>query len=63
MFNQSRFVKSVAFVAFCAVRRAAHQVQRSPGVARSVAADVRAAWRESAAATGAASPDTDKPPF
>jgi hypothetical protein len=61
MFNQSRFVKNVAFITFCAVRRAAHQVQRTPGVARNLAADVRDAWRESALATTRAS--SDKPPF
>lgn len=57
------FVKQVAFIAFVGVRRAAREVARTPGIARSVAADVREAWRESAVASAAASPETDKPPF
>lgn len=59
--HQSRLVKDVALITFCAVRRAAHQVHRTPGIARSLAADVRDAWRESASAT--ARVPSDKPPF
>jgi hypothetical protein len=58
----SSLVKQVAFVTFVGVRRAAREVARAPGFARSVATDVRDAWRESATAT-VAPPASDQPPF
>jgi hypothetical protein len=56
---RSTLLKDVAYFTFVGIRRAALEVVRTPGYARSVARDVRDAWRESAVPT----PRDGRPPF
>ncbi len=57
--SRSTLLKDVARFTFIGVRRAAREVVRTPGYARSVARDVRDAWRES----GITTPPDGRPPF